>query len=75
MALADAELADWHIEIKVGTDRRHDFIDTCASLCVIDDAPAAWFASENDVFKNGEVVGEHEVLVHHADASIDCITR
>ena len=75
LTLSDAEFADWHIEIKVGTDGRHDVRNSCASLCVIDNASTTRFASENDVLENGEVVGEHEVLVHHADASIDCITR
>ena len=75
MTLADAEFADWHVEIKVGTDGRHDVFNACAGLLDVDNASAARFASENDVLKNGEVVGEHEVLMHHADTGTDCITR
>lgn len=31
--------------------------------------------AEYDVLQDGEVVGEHEVLVHHADAAVDGIAR
>ena len=32
-------------------------------------------AAEDDVLQDGEVVGEHEVLVHHADAAGDGVGR
>lgn len=32
-------------------------------------------AAEDDVLEDGEVVGEHEVLVHHADAAGDGVAR
>lgn len=32
-------------------------------------------AAENDVLQDGEVVGQHEVLVHHADAAGDGVGR
>ncbi len=75
MALADPKFTDRHIGVKIGTDRRHDLFDPRAGSFDIDNAAAAWFTPENDVLKNGEVVGEHKVLVHHADASIDRIAR
>ena len=34
-------------------------------------APAPRLVAEDDVLEHGEVVGQHEVLVHHADAGRD----
>ena len=35
----------------------------------------ARFGAEDDVLENREVVGQHEVLEHHADARSDCVFR
>ena len=33
------------------------------------------FGAQHNIFKNGERINQHEVLVHHADAMMDCIGR
>ena len=37
----------------------------------VEAAPAGGLGAEHDVLEHGQVVGEHEVLVHHADAGGD----
>jgi len=41
----------------------------------VEPAEAAGLGAEHDVLQHGEVVGEHEVLVHHADAGGDRVRR
>ena len=42
-----------------------------ARRAVVDNSPAGWFGPQDDVLQHRELVGQHEVLVDHPDASVD----
>ena len=48
--------------------------DAFARRLEVDDRGAG-FVAEDDVLGDGEVLGQHEVLVHHADADRDGVAR
>ena len=76
LAVADAELGDE----RVGLDREAVDPDRARRIrfsrrTEVEPDRRARLVSEHDVLGDGEVVGEHEVLMHHADAEGDRITR
>ena len=68
LAVGDAEVLDEGVGPHAEAVRVGDLLDLLPG-------PAAdavqLLAAEHDVLQDGEVVGEHEVLVHHADAAGD----
>ena len=67
LPVADAEVLDQRVRVDVQAVRRRQISRICARgagrRC-----RASFSRAEDDVLEDGEVVGEHEVLVHHADA-------
>ncbi len=72
LAVGDTEVLDQGVRAHAEAVRVRDLQDLLAGLAA--DA-VELLAAENDVLQDGEVVGEHEVLVHHADAAGDGVTR
>ena len=75
LALTDAEIVDRGVEIDLGADRLPVRRARRLASSNFDDAVLGGLGAEDDVLEHGEVVGEHEVLVHHADAGGDGIAR
>ena len=71
LAVADAEVLDE----RVGVDRRgrrpRRSRRSASRAAPKSSARTGRLGAEHDVLEDGEVVGEHEVLVHHADAARD----
>ncbi|GAA3048468.1 hypothetical protein GCM10020000_30910 [Streptomyces olivoverticillatus] len=68
LAVGDAEVLDEDVRAHTQAVGVGDLLDLRAGL--VADA-VELLGAEDDVLKDGEVVGEHEVLVHHADAAPD----
>ncbi len=68
LAVGDTEVLDEGVGTHPEAVRVRDLHDLLTGLGA--DA-VQLLAAENDVLQDGEVVGEHEVLVHHADAAGD----
>ena len=76
LPVADAERLDQ----RVGVDRRgrrRRQISSIARRAALTSSrsPRGRLGAEHDVLQHGEVVGQHEVLVHHADAGRDRVGR
>ena len=69
---ADAEVGDEHVGVDAEPVGLRDARDLRARL-----RPDAvqLLGAEDDVLEDGEVVREHEVLEHHADAGLDRVLR
>ncbi|EPJ40977.1 putative ABC transporter ATP-binding protein YufO [Streptomyces afghaniensis 772] len=72
LAGGDAELLDQEVGLDVEAVALGEFLDLAAGLGA--DA-VQLLAAEHDVLEDREVVGEHEVLVDHADAADDGVGR
>ena len=70
LAFTDTELGYELVEIKLGADL-FDLGDAAASGGEIDAATAPAGLLEDDVLEHGEVVGQLEVLMDHADTGAD----
>lgn len=68
LAVGDAEVLDHGVRTDAEAVRVGDLLDPGAGP-VAD--PEQLLGAEDDVLQDGQVVGEHEVLVHHADAACD----
>ena len=68
----DAELGRWYVEVDVCADRLGELVDLFPGGVEVDAVPVGGFGTEDDVLEHSEIVGEHEVLMHHADARRDC---
>lgn len=68
LAVGDSEVLDQGVGAHAEAVRVRDLLDLLAGLGA--DA-VELLAAENHVLQDGEVVGQHEVLVHHADAAGD----
>ncbi len=75
LALTDAELRHLGVEVKFGADTRHQLVEPRPGRPKVDYPAMRRFAPQNDVLEHREVVGEHEVLVHHADPGVDRVAR
>ena len=72
LALADAEVGDQPVGLDAEAVRRGELGDAPPGGPAVEHhAARARLAAEHDVLEHREVVGEHEVLVHHADAGGD----
>ena len=65
---ADAEVLDQHVGVEVEGVAVGDLEDPAAGLGAVQPAAPRGLAAQDDVLQDGEVVGQHEVLVDHADA-------
>ncbi len=72
LPVGHAEPLDQHVRAQLETGLLGEFEDPPPGLRA--DAVLG-FRAEHDVLQHGEVVGEHEVLVHHADADPDRLGR
>ena len=73
---ADAELLDQRVGIDVEAVGVGDLADLARARRAVSSTPALGrLAAEHDVLEDGQVVGQHEVLVHHADAGGDRVRR
>ncbi len=75
LALTHAEFGHLGVEVELGADARHQLVEPRAGRPDIDDSTVRRLASQDDVLEHGEVVGQHEVLVHHADPGVDGVAR
>ena len=73
LTLSHTEVRDRCVEIQMGAGLGHEPLQLGACRVVLDDAFGRRLITQDDVLQHGEVVGEHEVLMHHADARRDCI--
>ena len=75
LALADRQRRD----DRVGIDGKAEFpgqlLDALARGGAVEAQPPRTLRAERDVFQHGHVVGEREMLVHHADAGVERGTR
>ena len=72
LAGADAELLDQPVGLDAEAVGVRDPLDLGAGLAADAVQP---LGAEDDVLEDGEVVGQHEVLEHHADAGLDRVGR
>jgi hypothetical protein len=72
LAVGDAEVLHEHVGAHPEAVRVGELADPGPGLAA--DA-VQLLAAEDHVLQHGEVVGEHEVLVHHADAAGDGVAR
>lgn len=72
LAVGDPEVLDHGVGPDAETVRVGDLLDLGAGP--VPDA-VQLLGAEYDVLQDGEVVGQHEVLVHHADAPVDGVAR
>ena len=75
LALADAELLDELVRVDVEAVAIGQLLDLSPGRAEADHHAGRRLAPEDDVLEDGEVVGEHEVLVDHADAEVDRLLR
>ena len=69
LAVADAEVVDQRVGVDV--EAVGGRAPRCVGARAEVDPTVPLLVAEDDVLEDGEVVGEHEVLVHHADADRD----
>jgi hypothetical protein len=76
LLLADAELGHEGVGVDLEAVALTELDQLAAGALDVEPEPAvAWFLAEHDVLPHGEVVGQHEVLEHHADAVGDGVLR
>ena len=75
LPVADAEVLDEHVGVEVEGVAVGDLADPAPGLGAVQPAALGRLAAQDDVLQDGEVVGQHEVLVHHADAGGDRVGR
>ena len=75
LLLADAELGDELVGIKVEAVLVGETTDPPASPAHVEVAGRAGLVAEDDVLPHREVVGQHEVLEHHPDSCVDGVGR
>ncbi len=75
LAVADAELGDERVRLDRQAVDLAELGDPLLRRIEVEPDRRARLLAEHDVLGDGEVVGQHEVLVHHADADGDRITR
>src|SRR5690606_20947622 len=72
LPVADPQLLHRDVRPYGQAVRVGDLLDLPAGRAEVDGDPGpARLAAEDDVLQHGEVVGQHEVLVNHADAGGD----
>ena len=59
----------------MAADRPRQLGETVLGLAELQDTMVRRLRTEDDVLHHRQVVGEHEVLVHHADTGGNCIGR
>ena len=75
LALAHPEVLDQRVGPHAEAVGLRDLVDARAGGAEVQPQALARLAAEDDVLEHGEVVGEHEVLVHHADPGRDGLRR
>ena len=75
LAVADAEVLDEGVGVDVEAVPGTEVADPRARGGPVEAAAAGGLGAEDDVLEHGQVVGQHEVLVHHADARRDGVGR
>ena len=68
LPVADAQVLDQPVRLDVEAVGVGDLLDPAAGRREVEHAGPARLAAQHDVLEHGEVVGQHEVLVDHADA-------
>ena len=68
-------IANDDVNLRVEPVGARQLGDAIAGGRDVESDAGAWLAAEDDVLEHGEVVGEHEVLVDHADAGLDRVGR
>ena len=69
LPVADAEILDERVGLDAEPVGVGDLLDRARARREVEPMPPLdGSLAEDDVLQHGEVVGEHEVLVHHADA-------
>ncbi len=71
----DRQCFDESIRFDVHAVRRPDLVDLVPSGGVVELRALGGFRSQDDVLEHREIVGEHEMLMHHADPFVDRILR
>lgn len=72
LAVADTQVLDRHVRLHAQAVRVGDLLDLLACGGEVQgEAAAARLAAQDHVLQDGQVVGQHEVLVDHADAHGD----
>ena len=72
---ARAELLDDDVRTHAEAVLRRQLLDPAAGGLDVEPAAAGRLRAQHDVLEDGQVVGQHEVLVHHADAGGDGVGR
>ena len=75
LACAYAELVDGGIRIDSQTVPTPDLENALAGPVDVDAPLLPGLVTEDDVLDDGQVAGQHEVLMHHADAGGDGVAR
>ena len=75
LAVADAEIADQGLGLHVEPVDSAELGDAVGRLPEVDPQQGPRLVTEDHVLLDGQIVREHEVLMHHADADRDRITR
>ena len=75
LTIAHADVLDHGIGVHRESVVLTDLLDPLAGLGHPQHTAASGLVSQDDVLENGEVVGELEVLVHHADTECDRVGR
>ena len=70
LPVADAQVLDQRVGVDAeAVARRRSRGSCCRAAPKSSRPPLRGLAAQDDVLQDGEVVGQHEVLVHHADAA------
>jgi hypothetical protein len=75
LPLADPEVLDQGVRVDLEPVGLGDLADARLGGAEVDPAGPGRLAAEHDVLEHREVVGQHEVLVHHAHAGVDRVAR
>ena len=75
LLVADAELGHQLVGVDVEPVVAAELEDALAGRADVHPQPGAGLVAEHDVLPDGQVVGQHEVLEHHADADGDGVPR
>ena len=75
LPVADAELLDQPVGLHAQPVRVGDLLDPAGGGAGVEPAEGARLRAEHHVLQDGQVVGQHEVLVDHADAGGDRLGR
>ena len=75
LPVTHAEVLDQRVRVDVEAVGVGDLLDARPGCAEVEEAALGRLAAEDDVLEHREVVGEHEVLVDHADAGGDGVAR